>query len=87
MQEYSVMEFPMDFPIKVMGEQSTAFHVTVRDIIEKYTGELADEAFAMALSRNERFVSITVTITAESREQLDSIYRELSSHQDVRMAL
>lgn len=87
MQDDTILEFPMEFPIKIMGEQTPEFHVTVRKIVERHSGELDDTAFKTALSRNERFVSITVTVTAESREQLDNIYRELSAHEDVKMAL
>lgn len=87
MSEDTVMEFPMEFPIKIMGKQEPSFHMTVRTIVERYTGPLDDSAITSALSRNENFVSITVTVTAESREQLDNIYRELSAHDAVKMAL
>ena len=85
--EETLLEFPVDFPIKVMGEDSPEFHASVRDIIEKHAGPLPDDKITTALSRNERFVSITVTINAQSREQLDNIYRELTAHNDVKMAL
>ena len=83
----SIMEFPCEFPIKMMGRATPEFHVTVRELVEKHTGNLDDGAFQSAESRNGRFISITVTITAESRDQLDAIYRELTDHDDVLMAL
>ena len=87
MSEDDVMEFPMAFPIKIMGRDTPSLHATARTIVERHAGPVADDAINTALSRNERFVSITITITAESREQLDSIYLELTAHDDGLMAL
>jgi putative lipoic acid-binding regulatory protein len=87
MNEESLLVFPCDFPIKMMGHQTDEFHITVRALVEKHTGPLDDTAFASALSRNGRFVSVTITISAQSQQQLDDIYREVSAHDDVLMAL
>ena len=83
----SLLEFPCEFPIKMMGRETPEFHAVARSLVEKHTGPIPDEAIQSALSRNGRFVSITVTINAESKEQLDNIYRELTAHDDVLMAL
>jgi uncharacterized protein len=83
----SLLEFPCEFPVKMMGRETPEFHAMVRALVEKHTGPIPDEAIQSALSRNGRFVSITVTINAESKEQLDNIYRELTAHDDVLMAL
>jgi uncharacterized protein len=83
----SLLEFPCEFPVKMMGRESPEFHATARSLVEKHTGPIPDEAIQSALSRNGRFVSITVTVNAESKEQLDDIYRELTAHDDVLMAL
>ncbi len=82
-----MLEFPCDFPLKMMGRDTPEFHATVRALVERHTGPLSDEAIHTAQSRNGRFVSITVTINATSKEQLDNIYRELTAHDDVLMAL
>lgn len=87
MSDESVMEFPCSFPIKLMGRESEAFRRTVRELVEKHTGPLDDEAIQSSLSRNGRFVSVTITVIAESREQLDDIYRDATAHDDVIMAL
>ena len=81
----SVMTFPCSFPIKLMGRESAAFRETVKALVENHTGPLDDDAIESSLSRNGRFVSITVV--AESREQLDNIYRDATAHDDVIMAL
>ncbi len=87
MSEESAIEFPCQFPIKMMGRDTPEFRATARALVEKHAGPVADDAVQAALSRNARFVSVTVTITAESQEQLDSIYRDVTSHDDVLMAL
>ena len=87
MSDESVMEFPCSFPIKLMGRETDEFRQTARELVEKHTGPLHDEAIQSALSRNGRFVSVTITVVAESREQLDNIYRDATAHDDVIMAL
>jgi len=87
MSEESLLEFPCDFPIKIMGRESSKFHAIARALVEKHTGPLADDAVVSALSRKGNFVSVTVTVTAQSQQQLDDIYRELTAHEEVLMAL
>lgn len=87
MSDESVMTFPCSFPIKLLGRESSIFRQTVRELVEKHTGPLEDEAIEASLSRNGRFVSVTITVVAESREQLDNIYRDATAHDDVIMAL
>ena len=87
MTEESLLEFPCEFPIKMMGRDTVKFRETVRMLVEKHTGLLDDSAIREAVSRKGNFVSITITVDAKSQEQLDNIYRELTAHEDVLMAL
>jgi putative lipoic acid-binding regulatory protein len=87
MSEVSVIEFPCDLPIKMMGRDTPEFHTTARSLIEKHVGPLAEESIQVNVSRKGNFVSITVTVTATSQQQLDDIYRDVSGHDDVLMAL
>ncbi|MDX1518325.1 MAG: DUF493 domain-containing protein [Woeseiaceae bacterium] len=87
MNDDSLLEFPCEFPVKMMGRDTREFHVTARRLVEKHAGPVSDDRIQSAQSRNGRFVSITVTVTATSRQQLDAIYRELTSHEDVLVAL
>ena len=87
MSEESVMTFPCSFPIKLMGRETEEFRRAVRELVEKHTGPLDDDAIESSLSRNGRFVSVTITVVAQSREQLDDIYRDATAHDDVIMAL
>ena len=87
MSEESPLQFPCEFPIKMMGRDTPEFRTTARSLVEKHVGEVDDSNVQATLSRNGRFVSVTVTVTATSQQQLDDIYRDVSAHDDVLMAL
>jgi putative lipoic acid-binding regulatory protein len=83
----TLLEFPCDFPIKIMGRESAEFRALARELVEKHTGPLADDAIVSSLSKNGAFVSVTVTVVAQSQQQLDDIYREVTSNDEILMAL
>lgn len=85
--EKSLLEFPCEFPIKMMGRDNSGFHAAARGIVELHAGPVANDAIRTSPSRNGRFVSITITINAASQQQLDGIYMDLSAHDDVLVAL
>lgn len=87
MNEESALQFPCEFPIKMMGRDTPGFRQLARTLVENHTGPVPDDAVQAAVSRKGSFVSITVTITATSQQQLDDIYRDATSHDDVLMAL
>jgi putative lipoic acid-binding regulatory protein len=87
MAEESIIEFPCDFPVKMMGRDTPEFRATARKLIENHVGAIAEEAIQVNLSGKGNFVSVTVTVTATSQQQLDDIYRDVSGHDDVLMAL
>jgi uncharacterized protein len=81
------MNFPTVFPLKVMGANQEDFEHLVVAIIQKHASLAAQEVISSRTSRNGRFVSITVHVQANSQEQLDAIYSELSAHERVLMML
>ncbi len=87
MSDETVLEFPCEFPIKLMGRDTPSFRHAAQSIVEKHTGPLSDDAIQCSLSRNGRFVSVTITVDAQSRKQLDDIYLDATQHPDVLMAL
>ena len=87
MSEESVIEFPCRFPIKMMGRDTPEFRVTARLLVENHVGPLDEDSIQINLSGKGNFVAITVTVTATSQQQLDDIYRDVSGHEDVLMAL
>lgn len=87
MSDESLLAFPCEFPIKMMGRDTREFRSTARALVENHVGKVDDQRVQANTSRNGRFVSVTVTITATSQQQLDDIYRDVSAHADVLMAL
>ncbi|MFK5914549.1 MAG: DUF493 domain-containing protein [Woeseiaceae bacterium] len=82
-----LFNFPCDFPIKIMGRCDCELEATVVEIISKHVTGIAEGAVTTRPSSKGNFISVTTTITATSRKQLDSIYIELTAHENVLMAL
>ena len=83
----SLLRFPCEFPMKVMGRRSDGFAQLVADIVLRHAEDFRPETIEMRSSKNARYLSLTVTINARSREQLDALYSELSKHPMVMMVL
>ena len=83
----SPLEFPCDFPIKAMGHASGDFDSLVVSLVRRHVPDLGEGAVKTRLSREGRFMSVTVTVRATSRQQLDSIYMELTAHERVLWAI
>ncbi len=86
-KQKSLIEFPCQFPIKVMGKAEVDFDSLVVGIIRKHAPDIADCTVSTRTSSGGRFLAVTVTVDAQSREQLDNIYRELTANEKVLMAL
>jgi uncharacterized protein len=82
----SVMKFPCSFPLKVMGLNAPGFPEAVLSVFERHIDRERLSCSKRASSGN-KYLSLTVTFTASSREQLDAIYQELNSHPLVVMTL
>ena len=83
----TLFDFPCRFPVKAMGRDEDDFEATVVEIVRRHAPDLGEGAVTTQPSRGGRFVSVTVTITATSRAQLDAIYSDLTAHDQVLMAL
>ena len=81
-----VMQFPMEFPVKVMGLNSEAFSAAVHAIVARH---LKPGSFTISRRQSsaDKYLSLTITFMAESREQLDALYLELNRHELVKMTL
>ncbi len=86
-QADSLLEFPCDFPIKVMGANEPDFVAHARDLVATHVDDLVAANIDSRVSRNGRFVAVTLRIRARSRAQLDAIYRSLADSERVLMAL
>lgn len=83
----SLIEYPCDFPIKVMGERREGFAQAVLQAIEPHVGPLSADRVEMRLSKQARYLSLTLTVHVDSREQLDCVYRCLTGHPWVKLVL
>jgi hypothetical protein len=83
----SLLTFPCVFPIKVMGRREDGFAQDVAEVVLRHAPDFHPETIEMRASRNGRYLSLTVTLNARSREQLDGLYSELSKHPRVMMVL
>ena len=82
-----VMQFPMDSPIKIMGKRVDTFAEEIVSVVLAHAPGFDPATLEMRASRNGNYLSVTATIRAESRPQLDALYRELSSHPLVTLVL
>lgn len=86
MEQKMPLQFPCIFPIKVMGLNSEDFATVVLTIFHRHFA--ADQiSCSSRLSRGDKYLSLTVTLTVQSREQLDALYGELNAHELVLMTL
>jgi putative lipoic acid-binding regulatory protein len=87
MNPSELLEFPSDFPIKIMGERRDDFAHTMVTVVKRHDPDFDATGVEMRASSGGRYISVTVTVRATSREQLDALYRELSSHPMVKVVL
>jgi hypothetical protein len=86
-QSKELMEFPCRFPLKIMGERHEAFVATVVEVVRAHAPDVTEADVVLRESSSGRYHSVTLTVTATSRQQLDSIYLSLTSHPLVKVVL
>jgi putative lipoic acid-binding regulatory protein len=86
-QEESLIPYPSAFPIKVMGVDNEAFVEAVVAVVVAQDPLFDTATIERRASSSGKYVGLTVTVTATSREQLDQIYRGLSGHPLVKYVL
>jgi len=79
----SYIPFPCDFPIKVMGYASNNFAQHVANIVNDHLPDKETAKLSSRYSRNGRYISVTVTVYAKSKAQLDAIYQDLTADDQV----
>ncbi len=83
----SLIEYPSDFPIKIMGVMQDDFAQTMVDLVMQHDPSFHAGRMEMRPSSKGTYLSLTVTVRATSREQLDNLYRALTSHPMVKVVL
>mgnify|MGYP001215696902 FL=1 len=82
-----LLDFPTAFPIKVMGRREDGYAQAILDVVLHHAPDFDPATMEMRPSKAGTYLSLTVTITAHSREQLDALYKDLSGHPMVMMVL
>ena len=85
--EQSLIEYPSQFPIKVMGLNVDGYVHAITRIAEQFDPAFDATTVELRASKGDKYLGVTITITATSREQLDDLYRTLSTHPMVKMVL
>ncbi len=83
----SALTFPCVFPIKIMGRTQDGFAQAIAEVVRKHASDFDPAALEMRASKEGNWLSVTATINATSRAQLDDLYRELVAHPMVKMVL
>ncbi|MBK7990089.1 MAG: DUF493 family protein [Comamonadaceae bacterium] len=83
----SLITYPSAFPIKVMGARADGFVAAITHIAREFDPSFDASRVELRESSGGKYLGITVTVTATSREQLDELYRTLSSHPMVKVVL
>lgn len=83
----SLIEYPSDFPIKIMGAMQDSFAEVIVEVVTRHDPEFHAGRLEMRPSSKGNYLSLTATVRATSREQLDNLYRALSSHPMVKVVL
>ena len=87
MSEDSLLQFPCEFPIKIMGQRQDGFAQAVLEVVLRHAPDFDAAAMEMRPSAKGNYISFTCTIRAVSRAQLDALYGELSAHPLVKVVL
>jgi uncharacterized protein len=83
----SLLEFPCDFPIKIMGKSHPEFAETIVAVVRQFDNEVDPERIETRPSSGGNYTGLTVTVRATSQAQLDDIYRALTGHPMVKVVL
>ncbi|MCP5243043.1 DUF493 family protein [Nitrosomonas sp.] len=87
MHEESIIEYPCDFPIKIMGKAEQDFARVALEIVKHHAPDFDEATMEIRASKGGNYLSITCTIRATSRRQLDQLYCALTEHPMVSVVL
>jgi putative lipoic acid-binding regulatory protein len=83
----TLLEFPCDFPVKIMGATREGFAQAIVEVVMKHAPDFDAARVEMRPSKAGNYLSLTCTLRATSKPQLDALYRELTSHPWVKIVL
>lgn len=85
--EESIIQFPCDFTLKIMGKAGNEFEEIALAIVKKYFPTLDAACIQKKFSKDNNYLSLSITVYAESKTQLDAVYQALSSTKEILMVL
>jgi hypothetical protein len=83
----TLLEFPCDFPLKIMGAADEGFAASIAAVVVGHAPDFDAATMEMRPSKAGNYLSLTCTVRAVSQQQLDALYRELTAHPMVRVVL
>ena len=86
-EQETLFEFPCEFPVKAMGKTCAELELAVIEIMNRHVPDLGEGALKMRPSSKGTYTAITVIIQAQSKDQLDSIYMELTACEPIAHAI
>jgi hypothetical protein len=87
MNDQALLQFPCDFPIKIMGAGGSGFQALVVELVRRHAPDLDEARVRIRESRDGLYQSVTVVVLARDRAQLDAIYQDLSGHPRIKLVL
>lgn len=79
-----VLKFPCEYPIKIIGLASIPFKKSILEVVyQHFKKKISDDLITFKMSKNKKYLSITVNFTAESRNHVDAIYEDLKQCLDI----
>jgi len=81
------IEFPCQYPVKVMGEKHESFHIEVLEIFRRHAPGVTDEHMTIRASGKGTYVALTVVIHATGKDQLDALFADLKCLAAVKLVL
>ena len=87
MKKDTLLEFPCDFPLKIIGKSTPCFLTDIAGLIRKHYPHTKDDAITTQYSQQSNYLSITVIVYALDQESLNALYLDLTQHPDIQMVL
>jgi putative lipoic acid-binding regulatory protein len=88
MEKTTLLEFPCQFPIKIIGSNSPTFLSEIKEIIVKHFPDFNDEvALSQKMSQENKYMAISIEVLAKNQETLDEFYKDVCKHPDIKMVL
>jgi uncharacterized protein len=86
-KQFPELQFPVDFPIKIIGNNNISFRTEITMILLRHVPGIDLDNITTRESNGGKYLSISARFIAESREQMDNLYKDLSAHPDVKWIL